>query len=162
MIFTHNQTKIINFSIDKIYNIIADVPSYKEFIKWIKDINELPITNTDSLNNSNSLTIKNYKITVGFGFLEESFITKDIFIKNQSIKIELIEGAFKTLNSIWNFKEIEKNKTEVSFLMDFSFKSIFIEKMFSQFFLLANEKITDAFIKRAEDLYGKNNLIKKI
>jgi ribosome-associated toxin RatA of RatAB toxin-antitoxin module len=39
--------------------------------------------------------------------------------------------------------------------MDFSFKSIFIEKMFSQFFLLANEKITDAFIKRAEDLYGK-------
>ena len=67
----------------------------------------------------------------------------------------MIDGVFKTLNSIWNFKEIEKNKTEVSFLMDFSFKSIFIEKMFSQFFLLANEKITDAFIKRAEDLYGK-------
>ena len=156
MIFNHKQTKIINFSVDKIYEIIADVPSYQYFIKWIKNIDSLPTSPKDYENNTQDINIKNYKITVGFGFLEESFITKDTFIKNQSIKIELVEGAFKTLNSLWSFNAIAKDKTEITLSMDFSFKSIIVEKMFSKVFLVANEKITDSFIKRAEELYGKS------
>jgi coenzyme Q-binding protein COQ10 len=142
MLFKHSQLCIINKPIDKVYNLVADVEQYPNFIPLIKNVKIL---------NSYDNTIE-YSLTLGFKNFNETFSTKDVFYKPNKIEIFLIDGPMKSLYNLWEFKQIDSNTTHVSFYIEFEFKSKILGFAFGNIFTLAQKTIFNYFIEQANKL----------
>ena len=118
------KNKIISQPIKKIYNLVADVKKYPEFLPWCIDIRIKEKT-------------KKYIITevkVGFKNINESYLCKVLLYPQKRITLDYISGPFKYLEIDWKFKKITKNKTDVNFFCNFKFNSVFL-RLFTSFFL---------------------------
>ena len=120
--------KIISHPVKKIYNLVADVKKYPDFLPWCSDIT------------IKEKTKKYIRTEVKVGF-------------QKRITLEYISGPFEYLEIDWKFKKITKNKTDVCFFCNFKFRSVFL-RLFTSFFLEgAVEKMVDAFEKKLNSTY---------
>ena len=135
------KNKVLTHPVEKIYNLVADVKKYPDFLPWCKGILIKEKT-------------KKYIITevkVGFQNINESYVCKVLLYPQKRIALNYISGPFEYLKIDWKFKKISKNKTSVNFFCNFKFKSIFL-RLFTSFFLEnAVEKMVSAFEKRLND-----------
>ena len=150
--FNHKEQQILPFPIAHVYNIVANVEAYPEFISWVKAVKVLE-------QHDNKIQ---YEISVGFKGLNTSFITEDVFDVNKTIDISLVKSngissPFKSLYNIWRFEAIDENTTLVDFQIDFDFKSVILGKIFAGVFLLAQQKIFQSFNTRAKATYKQKD-----
>ena len=132
------EEKIIEKPVEEIYNLIANVESYPNFIPFI--------TKVDLLKSYDN--IKEYELSVGFKIFKEKFSTKDIFYKNKKIEIYLISGPFKNLYSQWTFEIISNTTTKVGFEINFEFKSSILARSFSKIFEISQRNIFLYFVSQ--------------
>ena len=133
-----SKNKILNHPVKKIYNIIADVKKYPDFLPWCNEITIKEKT-------------KKYIITevkVGFKNINETYVCRVLLYPQKRITLEYISGPFEYLEIDWKFKKITKIKTDVSFFCNFKFRSIFLRLSTSFFLENAVEKMVDAFEKK--------------
>ena len=110
------KNKILNHPVKKIYNLVADVKKYPEFLPWCRDITIKKKTKKYIIT----------KVKVGFQNINESYLCKVLLYPQKRITLGYISGPFEYLEIDWKFKKISKNKTDVSFFCNFKFKSIFL------------------------------------
>ena len=97
-------------------------------------------------------------LTVSYKLFNETFRSFVNFNKkNLNININYTEGPLKSLQTNWQFKKINNNKTEVIFDIDIIFKFWFFNKLLKNFYNLIEDKMIEAFEKRAFDLLSKNS-----
>ena len=65
-----------------------------------------------------------------------------------------ISGPFKSLDSSWHFKNIDKKQCRVDFMIEYQFKSFFLDKVMGSLFKKATIKMLDAFELRAKSLHN--------
>ena len=133
-----SKNKILNHPVKKIYNIIADVKKYPDFLPWCNEITIKEKT-------------KKYIITevkVGFKNINETYVCRVLLYPQKRITLEYISGPFEYLEIDWKFKKITKIKTDVIFFCNFKFRSIFLRLSTSFFLENAVEKMVDAFEKK--------------
>ena len=131
------KNKIIFHPIKKIYNLVAEVKKYPDFLPWCNDIRIKEKT-------------KKYIITevkVGFQNINETYLCKVLLYPQKRITLNYISGPFEYLEIDWKFKKITKNKTDVNFFCNFRFRSIFLRLSTSFFLENGVEKMVDAFEK---------------
>lgn len=132
--------KIISTSdAKKLFEIVADINSYPEFIPWVAAVR--------IVENKDEYCLA--ELLVKYKIFREKYISKVFITPGQEVRVELQEGPFKYLNNIWKF-----SKDEVEFQIDFEFKSSFFEQMISQDFDYYANKIIEAFDKRLNDTYS--------
>ena len=136
-------TKILPYTDKQLYNIIIDVESYPEFLPWCK---ESEILSKIDENNFDA------KLTIGYKALDEHYTSRVKGIYLKQIESIAVAGPFKYLDSIWVFKKSE-NFCEVTFKLDYEFKSFFLAKIMGSIFQKASEKMFSAFESRAKELY---------
>ncbi len=68
------------------------------------------------------------------------------------VNVVAIRGPFKNLVNKWKFRELENQKCEVEFFIEFEFNSIFLTKMIGTIFEKAAEKMMSAFEERARNI----------
>jgi coenzyme Q-binding protein COQ10 len=73
------------------------------------------------------------------------------------ICVDYVEGPLKYLKNEWQFEPAPQGGTNVHFSVDFAFKSRIFEALAGQMFDRALRRMTGAFEKRAEQLYGINS-----
>ena len=132
------KNKTINHPVKKIYNLVANVKKYPDFLPWCSDITLKKKT-------------KKYIITevkVGFQNINESYLCKVLLYPEKRITLDYISGPFEYLEIVWKFKKITKNKTDVNFFCNFKFKSVFLRLCTSFFLENAIKKMVDAFEKK--------------
>ena len=133
-----SKNKKLNHPVKKIYNIIADVKKYPDFLPWCNEITIKEKT-------------KKYIITevkVGFKNINETYVCRVLLYPQKRITLEYISGPFEYLEIDWKFKKITKNRTDVSFFCNFKFRSIFLRLSTGFFLESAIEKMVDAFEKK--------------
>ena len=135
--------KILPYSIKKVYSLIADVKKYPVFLPWCNDIIIKKKTTKYILT----------EIKVGFQNINESYVCKVLLYPQKRIKLDYISGPFEYLEIDWKFKNISKNKTDVSFFCNFKFKSFFLRLCTSFFLENAVEKMVNAFEKKLNSTY---------
>ncbi len=145
MTMKYNDIKNLAYPREFIYNIVADVEKYPQFIPWLSKVKVL----------SKEENKTNYEISVDFKVITETFSTMDIFYPHDKIEISLIEGPFKHLYNTWTFKSVSDNMTQVTFSIEFEFKSKVLGILFSNLFVQAQKKILEAFNERAKELYKR-------
>lgn len=136
----------INIDISTIFNLINDVENYPNYLPWC--------TSTKVDRKSESLLIG--EIFISKSFIKWNFSTKNKIEKNKSIRLELIDGPFDSLDGQWLFSTIDEHNTKVSLEISYKFKSSIIELSIEPIFTSIMNSILESFIQEAFKLKYDN------
>jgi coenzyme Q-binding protein COQ10 len=129
----------------QMYDLVADVGRYGEFLPWVSAVRV----------RSNSDTQMVADLIVGFKGLRENFTSSVIKDRPLTISVDYVDGPLKYLTNQWRFSDAQGGGCLISFDVDFAFKSKIFEAIAGQVFERALRKMTDAFVARAQALYGE-------
>jgi coenzyme Q-binding protein COQ10 len=139
----HTETRILPYTPEQLFDLVADVGSYQQFLPWVAA--------TRIRSNGESEMIAD--LVVGFGALKETFTSKVRKARPGSIDIDYVEGPLKYLHNSWKFRAAPGG-TEVDFCVDFAFRNRIFEAIAGQMFDRALRRMIGAFEERAALLYG--------
>ena len=71
-----------------------------------------------------------------------------------AMQIRLIEGPFKTLEGAWRFTDLAGAGCKVELSLRYEFSSLLLEKLVGPVFGFIANSMVDAFVKRAQKVYG--------
>lgn len=140
----HSETRHLPYSPEQMFDLVADVARYGEFLPWVSAIRV----------RSNSETEMVADMIVGFKGLRESFTSKVQKERPDHIRVDYLDGPLKYLNNDWRFRPDGQGGCYVDFAVDFQFKSRMFEMLAGQVFDRALRKMIGAFEDRAATLYG--------
>ncbi|MEE9434063.1 MAG: type II toxin-antitoxin system RatA family toxin [Sphingorhabdus sp.] len=143
----HHERRDLPFSAEQMYDLVADVERYPEFIPWVNGVRV----------QSNSKTETMADMIVGFKSLRETFTSRVVKSPKTAIEVDYLDGPMKHLHNVWKFESKADGGCFVDFTVDFSFRNAVFEVLAGQFFDAALRKMTGAFIERAEELYSSSN-----
>ncbi len=93
----------IDAPVEKVYQVVADVTKYAEFLPGVKEVKQ----------EGDLVTM-----TVNMGPANVSWKSKAVMEPNKSIAFTLVEGPFKQMDGKWEFAP-EGGKTRVKYSTDF-------------------------------------------
>ncbi len=141
----HKENKVLLHSQDKLFDLVADVKSYPQFLPWC----------LASRVHSKSDNFFIADLIVGFNIYREKFTSHvNINKKKFIIDVDYAEGPFNHLQNQWIFKKHSKG-CEIIFKLEFEFSSSIIQNVIENLFSNAVKKMVFAFEQRANELYLK-------
>ena len=140
----HTETRRMPYSPEQMFDLVADVKRYQEFLPWVAATRVRSDSETEMVAD----------LVVGFRSLKETFTSRARKQRPQSITIDYIEGPLKYLENSWTFRPDGKGGTDIDFCVDFAFKSRIFESLAGQMFDRALRRMIGAFETRAHELYG--------
>jgi len=143
----HSETKILPYSPDQLFAMVADIERYDEFLPWVVAV-RIKSSSADE-------TVAD--LVVGFAAFKERFTSKVTMHRPDRITVDYVDGPLKYLHNDWRFTPAPNGGTELCFAVDFAFKSRLFETLAGQMFDRALRRMTSAFEKRAATLYGISN-----
>jgi coenzyme Q-binding protein COQ10 len=148
---THAETRVVPYSADEMYALIADVGRYPEFLPWcaaarIRETRPLPEGDGEVMDADLVISFKVYRERFG------SRVT--LRPEARTIDVEYLEGPFRYLQNHWRFIPRGERECEVDFFVDFEFRSAILQRLIGIVFHEAMVRIVRAFEKRAAALYG--------
>lgn len=146
---TINQSALVMFSPQQMFDIVADIEAYPEFLQWCR--------NTQLIEQSGDEVVAT--VEIDYKGIKQSFTTKNVNTQPSSIAMGLHEddGSFEHLGGGWSFSPIDmdgKQACKVEFNLDFSMRNKIASTIFKTVFKQIISSQVDGFIKRAEALYS--------
>lgn len=142
----HSETRHLPYSPEQLFDMVADVASYDEFLPWVVAVRVRSSSETETVAD----------LVVGFNAFKERFTSRVAKARPQSITVDYIEGPLKYLKNEWRFEAAPEGGTNIFFSVDFAFRSRLFETLAGQMFDRALRRMTGAFEARAVELYGIN------
>jgi coenzyme Q-binding protein COQ10 len=140
----HNETRRLPYTPEQMFDLVADVGRYAEFLPWVTAVRV----------RENSETVMVADLLVGFKALREKFTSRVTKERPNHIRVEYIEGPLSHLHNDWTFRPDGEGGTLVDFCVDFAFRSRIFEALAGQVFDRALRMMIGAFETRAAKLYG--------
>ena len=92
---------------------------------------------------------------VGFKAIREKFTSRVTKDRPNRIDVHYLDGPLRDLDNSWVFRPTEDGGCEIDFCVQFTFRNAVFEALAGQYFDRAFRKMVEAFEKRADDLYGR-------
>ena len=140
----HSETKHLPYSPEQLFDLVADVARYDEFLPWVVAVRV----------RSSSATETVADLVVGFNAFKERFTSRVVKERPSRVCVDYVEGPLKYLHNEWKFEPADDGGTNVFFSVDFAFRSRIFEALAGQMFDRALRRMTKAFEERAAALYG--------
>lgn len=141
---TIHKSALVPYSAEQMYTLVADIPTYPEFLPWCSGSKEI---NRQENEVEASLDIAHSGV-------HKSFTTRNRLDKNRSIEMHLVEGPFKYLNGVWRFEPLGDAGSKVGLDLEFEFSNKLLGMTFGPLFSKIASSLVDAFIQRAQKVYG--------
>ncbi|MDC1348878.1 type II toxin-antitoxin system RatA family toxin [Amylibacter sp.] len=144
---THTEKRIMPYTAKQMYDLVADVKTYPDFLPWCA------ATRIRKVTKDSHKTIIEADLIIAFKVFRERFGSR-VTLKAEkfSIDVEYLDGPFKYLNNHWIFRDVDGG-CEADFFVDFEFKSRVLQALIGVVFNEAMQRIVKAFQMRADDLY---------
>ena len=145
---THSETRRLPYSAQQMYDLVADVPRYPEFLPWCAASRVRTRTPFDGGE------VMEADLVISFKVFRERFGSRvTLYPEARKIDTEYLDGPFRYMKSNWAFAEAE-NGCDVSFFVDFEFRNAVLQGIIGVVFNEAMQRIVRAFERRAAELYG--------
>ena len=132
------------YSVDQMFQLINDVLAYPQFLP---DCSNSKIITEDD----NSVTAA---LLVSKAGLNKWFTTKNTFISNQQVQLELVDGPFNKLYGRWLLTALSDDACKVSLELEYEFSNKMFDLAFGRIFNHLTNNMVQAFTQRAKDVYG--------
>jgi coenzyme Q-binding protein COQ10 len=145
---THAERLVVPYTQDQIFDLIADVERYPEFLPWCvaARIRQRPAPN-----------ILIADLVIGYKVFRERFTSHVQLNRPERIDVRYYEGPFRYLNNHWILEPHGVDECVIDFYVDFEFKSRMLQKVIQTLFNEAVQRMVGAFEKRADALYGPHH-----
>jgi ribosome-associated toxin RatA of RatAB toxin-antitoxin module len=141
-----HKTAIVPYSAEQMYVLVNAVETYSQFLPWCKSAHLLS-------ENEGQVTAC---IVMSIAGLEKSFTTNNLLQPNYAIEMRLLEGPFSQLHGFWKFQALGHEGCKISLDMQFEIANKLLRMSLGPIFSKIVSSLVDAFVKRANELYGKS------
>ena len=142
-----HEVKSLSYSAERMFDLVADVGSYAEFLPWVIATRVKSDSDTEMVAD----------MLIGFSALREKFTSKVVKHRPEEIRVHYVDGPLRDLDNHWTFRSTGADSCEIEFNVAFTFRNPLLEKLAGQYFDKAFRKMVAAFEKRAEQLYGTSS-----
>lgn len=146
---THTEHRHMPYTARQIYDLVADVARYPEFLPWTAAARirwRTPIDGGEELEAD---------LVISFKVFRERFGSRvRLFPGDGVIDTAYLDGPFKHMESRWTIKPAEDGGCVVDFHVDFEFRNPMLQKIIGVVFDQAMRRVVGAFEARAKALYG--------
>jgi coenzyme Q-binding protein COQ10 len=145
----HSETQFLPYTPRQMFDLVADVARYPEFLPWCRAARVLERKDREFLG----------ELVIAFAHFTESYTSRVILMPPADenavcgIEVVMVKGPFEHLTNSWKFSPHEGG-CRIDFTLDFKFRSFLLESLMGGLFTRATAKMVDAFRSRAEALYG--------
>eukprot|EP00475_Leptophrys_vorax_P019681 TRINITY_DN26989_c0_g2_i1.p1 TRINITY_DN26989_c0_g2~~TRINITY_DN26989_c0_g2_i1.p1 ORF type:complete len:208 (-),score=30.49 TRINITY_DN26989_c0_g2_i1:77-670(-) len=145
---SHSVQRVLPFTSEQVFDIVADVDHYKEFLPFCKD---------SKVVKKISQTSFEADVTVGFGVFVGKYRSRVNLSRPDRIEVKAIDNAlFEFLDSFWRFEMVENSRGDsgcrVSFKINFKASSPLHAQALNFLFSEIAEQQLKAFEKRCHKL----------
>jgi ribosome-associated toxin RatA of RatAB toxin-antitoxin module len=142
-----HKSVLIWYSPEEMFALVTDVAKYPEFLPWCDHASVL------------ALEPEGMKAEVGiaFGGIHQTFTTRNTHVPGREVRMKLVDGPFSMLDGCWHFSPLGDGKQracKVALELHYSFKNAGLATLVGPVFDKIAGNLVDAFVKRAEQVYG--------
>lgn len=141
---TISKTALVTHSPEEMFKLVDNIEAYSEFLPWCGKATEI---SRDLINVEASLFISH-------SGLNKEFTTQNKNTAFEKIEMHLVNGPFKNLDGVWLFEPLGETACKVSLNLEFEFASKIVSVTLGPIFSKIANSLVDAFIKRADSIYG--------
>lgn len=145
---THSETRPLPYSAQQMYDLVADVEKYPEFIPWCA------AARIRSVTPQGDSEVMAADLVISFKVFREKFGSRVVLRPGERrIETDYLDGPFRHMHSTWGFRDTGAG-CEVDFHVDFEFRNAILQSVIGVVFNDAMLRIVRAFERRAQALYG--------
>ena len=144
---TVHKSVLIWFSAEEMFALVTDVARYPEFLPWCDKSTVL----------SQGETAMRAEIGIAFGGIHQSFTTSNEHVPGREVHMKLVDGPFSRLDGQWKFIPLggpQQRACKVELELNYGFDNPALRTLVGPVFDKIAGSLVDAFVKRAEDVYG--------
>ncbi len=129
------------------FDLVVDVPAYPQFLPWC-DHAELLDTTQDGAT---------AQVGINFSGIRQRFTTRNTHTLHREVAMQLQDGPFSKLDGAWRFNPLggpEQHSCRVELQLNYDFDNPALAALVGPVFDKIASSLVDAFVKRAEQIYG--------
>jgi ribosome-associated toxin RatA of RatAB toxin-antitoxin module len=143
---TVQRSVLIWYSAEEMFALVTDVAKYCEFLPWC-DRSKVIALEPDGMK---------AEVGIHFSGIHQTFTTRNTHVPGREVRMKLVEGPFSNLDGCWKFQPLGEGQRacKVSLELHYAFKSTTLATLVGPVFDRIAGNLVDAFVKRAEQVYG--------
>lgn len=144
---------LIWYSAPQMYRLVTAIDDYPEFLPWCERA-ELLDKHDDGVT---------ARLHLSYGGVKHAFTTRNLHVPDSLVRMELVDGPFSRLEGNWKFLPLVKpgaaaddasQACKIEFDLLYAFSSRPLEAVVGPVFDRIANTFVDAFVQRAEQVYG--------
>lgn len=138
------KTVLVEHTAKQMYDLVDAIETYREFLPWCAGADLLE-------RNGNEITAT---LHIDYHGLKHNFTTRNTHMPGSQIDMLLVDGPFQHLEGLWRFIPLGDAACKIEFRLSYEFSSSVLEKVIGPVFNKIANTFVDAFIRRADKVYG--------
>ena len=145
---TVHKSVLIWYSPAEMYALVTAVDQYPAFLPWCDHalvLEQLP----DGMK---------AEVGIAFSGIRQKFVTRNVHVDARSVTMQLVDGPFSSLDGQWNFLPLgdgTQRACKVELSLNYGFSNATLGKLVGPVFDRIAASLVDAFVKRAQQVYGE-------
>ncbi|HNQ03568.1 MAG TPA: type II toxin-antitoxin system RatA family toxin [Thiobacillaceae bacterium] len=135
---------LVPYSSLEMFELVDRVEDYPLFLPWCGGTE---LHHRDE-------TITEATIHIRYLHVKQHFTTRNSKVAGEEMHIRLISGPFRHLEGYWRFKTLADSACRIDFTLHYEFASGLLDKALGPVFGMVTNGLVDAFVHRAERVYG--------
>jgi ribosome-associated toxin RatA of RatAB toxin-antitoxin module len=145
---TVHKSVLIWYSAQEMFSLVIDVARYPEFLPWC-DRSAVLAEDEHGMK---------AEIGIAFGGIHQTFRTRNEHVAGRQVIMKLVEGPFSNLDGQWKFIPLgsggDQRACKVELELHYGFENAALGALVGPVFDKIAGSLVDAFVKRAEHVYG--------
>ena len=144
---TIHKSVLIWYSAQEMFNLVTDVARYPEFLPWC---NHAAVLETDAQG-------MRAEVGIALGGVHQTFTTRNDHVPGREVAMKLVDGPFSNLDGRWSFTPVgdeSQRSCKVELDLRYAFRNAALAAVVGPVFDKIAGSLVDAFVKRAEEVYG--------
>ena len=139
---------LIGRSAQQMFNLVDHVEDYPRFLPWCSQ------TRVEFRDEKKTVAT----LHISYLSVKSHFTTDNEKEFPLRMGLRLVDGPFRRLEGLWRFKPLAENACKIEFQLSYEFSSKIFEKIIGPVFSQITNTFVDAFVKRADEVYGASNV----
>jgi ribosome-associated toxin RatA of RatAB toxin-antitoxin module len=141
-----SRSALVMHSAKEMFELVNDCESYPKFLPGCSDARLIERKDDYLIG----------ELELSKAGMRYRFTTRNELFDPERIDLSLVEGPFKKLEGHWHFQPLNEQACKVSLELEFELAGRVVSAALGPLFSQVAASLVDAFVKRADEVYGKN------
>jgi ribosome-associated toxin RatA of RatAB toxin-antitoxin module len=129
------------------FALVTGVAQYPQFLPWCDQAQVLSLEGD----------VMTAEVGIAFGGIHQKFTTQNTHVPGRAVQMQLVKGPFSNLDGTWRFTPVgdgSQRACRVDLELHYGFSNMALSALVGPVFDRIAGSLVDAFVKRAEQVYG--------